>query len=185
LEEHDETSYVQAERQVAAEQTAGLAVYLPLLEKLLIQENSRKSSLEQRGSAVITTSGVLVSLIFALAAVVVDAQGFALPGVSRMFLIVALTLFVLAAVAGIISNWPLSYQQIRIEDMHRLVSVKNWHGPPEIAAQRVAESRVAILERARRLNRRKARAVLVAMILQILAVIGLAASVTVILIETP
>jgi hypothetical protein len=184
LGENDESGYGRSERQVNVGQTAGQAVYAPLIENLLINESSRKSSLEQRGGAVITTSGVLVSLLFGLAALVTDANGFALPGASQVFLVVALILFVLAAVGGIICNWPLSYYQLRNEDLHRLVDIKNWHGTPEIAAQRVAQGQVSVLVRARKLNRKKARALTAAMLLQILAVTVLAVSVTIILIET-
>jgi hypothetical protein len=166
------------------EKVAGQVVYAPLLENLLTQERARKSSLEQRGQAVITTSGVLVSLLVALAAVVTNATVFTLPGASRKLFIGALILFVLAAVSGIISNSPLAYRGMRTEDLHRIVAVKNWYGAPEIAAQRVAQSRVAILERTRKLNHIKAYALFTALVFQVLAVMALAASVTIMLFET-
>jgi len=166
------------------EEIAGQVVYAPLLESQLTEESSRKSSFEQRGVAVITTSGVLVSLLFGLAAVVTDAKGFALPGGSRVLLLVALILFILAAVGGIISNWPVKYLQVRIENLQRLVDAVNWSGPPKIASRRVAEAQVAILAHARRRNELKGYALIAAMITQVLAVVALAAAVALMLIGT-
>jgi hypothetical protein len=167
------------------EKTAGQAVYAPLLERQLEEERSRKSSLEQRGVAVISTSGVLVSLLFGLAAVVTTAKGFDLPQAARVLLVATLVLFVLAAVGGILSNWPLGYHQVQTENLHRLISKENWIAPPGVAAWRIAEAQVSILERARKLNEVKARALLAAMTTQILAVTTLATAVAIILIETP
>jgi hypothetical protein len=98
--------------------------------------------------------------------------------------LVSLILFVLAAIGGIISNWPLNYLQVQIEDLQRLVDARNWNGPPSIASRRVAESQVALLARARRLNGLKGGALLVAMIIQVLAVVALAAAVALMLIGT-
>jgi hypothetical protein len=167
-----------------AETTAGQDVYAPLVENQLEEERARKTSLEQRGVAVISTSGVLVSFLFGLAAVVTNAKNFDLPGAARVLLVVTVALFVLAAVGGLVSNWPLNYHQVQIANLHRLVSKENWNAPPRIAAQRVAESQVFILERARKLNALKARTLLAALITQILAVTALATAVSIILIET-
>lgn len=54
----------------AAETTdpAGLVVYGEFIKDELEVQDKRKASFEQRGLAVITTSGVLVTLLFALAA---------------------------------------------------------------------------------------------------------------------
>jgi hypothetical protein len=56
------------EPSIAARPTAGL-VYGPLINAQVEDEQARKTSLEQRGLAVITTSGVLVSLLFGLGAI--------------------------------------------------------------------------------------------------------------------
>jgi hypothetical protein len=101
-----------------------------------------------------------------------------------VFLAFALGLFVLAAVGGIISNWPLRYHQIDHENLRLLIGEEYWNANPEIGTLRVAEVEVSILERARKLNRFKARALLAAMLLQILAAVALAISVTIILFET-
>jgi hypothetical protein len=91
--------------------------------------------------------------LFALAAVVTKSSDFALPHASGFLLIVALILFLLlAAVGGIVSNWPLRYSQIKIEDLSKFVEATHWVAPPEIAARRVAEAQVHILDRARKLN---------------------------------
>jgi hypothetical protein len=174
----------QSEARDELEEPAGQVVYAPLLEKQLAEESAIQSSFEQRGVTVITTSGVLVSLLFGLSAVVTDDNGFALPHASRVLLIVALVLFVLAAVSAIITNWPLNYFAVETEDLQRLINKGNWNGPPRIAAWRIAEAQVTILARARELNELKGRVLLVAMITQVLAVIALAAAVTCMLVGT-
>lgn len=163
--------------------TAGRKVYSPLLKEQLAEERSRKTSIEQRGVAVITTSGVLVSLLFGLAAVVTQAKSFELLAASRALLAVSLLLFVVAALGGIVSNWPLSYSQFHVEDLRRFVDAEYWGGPVDTASRRVAEAQVQILKRARRLNAIKGRALLFAMLIQVLAVVALATSVTTMLLK--
>ena len=168
----------------SAGETAGGNVYAPLIESQLAEEASRKTSFEQRGVAVITTSGVLVSLLFGLAAVVTKSENFVLPIQAKDLLVGSLVLFVLSAVAGIISNWPLRYVQLEVSDLERFTEPKIWSGSSETAARRVAEAQVMVLARARRLNLLKGSALLVGMIFEVAAVISLALAVTFILLRT-
>jgi hypothetical protein len=168
----------------SAGETAGGNVYVPLIESQLSEEASRKTSFEQRGVAVITTSGVLVSLLFGFAAVVTKSNTFVLPVPAKDFLVVSLVLFVLAAVAGIISNWPLRYLQLEVSELKRFMEPKIWSGSSETAARRIAEAQVGVLARARRLNFLKGSALLVGMIFEVSAVISLAMAVAFILLKT-
>ncbi|OPY77672.1 MAG: hypothetical protein A4E65_02654 [Syntrophorhabdus sp. PtaU1.Bin153] len=174
------TAYSEAEN---AGETAGGSVYGPLIKSQLAEEAGRKTSFEQRGVAVITTSGVLVSLLFGLAAVVTKSDTFVLPIPAKNFLVVSLILFVLAAVAGIISNWPLRYLQVEVSELKRFIEPKLWSGSSETAARRVAEAQVAVLARSRKLNLLKGRALLAGMILEVAAVVSLAMAVGFILLK--
>jgi uncharacterized membrane protein len=93
-------------------------VYGAFLDAELKAQDARKASFEQRGLAVVTTSGVLVTLLFALAGLSTEAkQTFALPQNARAWLAAALVAFVLAAAAALATNLPLSYQAVEADDV--------------------------------------------------------------------
>jgi hypothetical protein len=150
---------------------------------LLKAEEQRKTSFEQRGIAIIPTSGVLVSLLFALGAVVTDSKGFSVSVASRALLVLALVLFLLAAVAGIIANYPVRYELIALADLKRLVAPEAWDGAPGPAERRVAEVGVDVLAVARRKNQLKGEALVAGMVAEVGAVTAVAASVAVMLIQ--
>jgi hypothetical protein len=163
---------------------AGTSVYVPLLLEQLKEEASRTSSLEQRGLAVITTSGGVAALLFGLAAVVTASETFVFPDASRALLVAALVLFMFAAVGGIVSNWPFGYRRIAATELERLIGTNDyWSGRLEIVSRRVAEAQVSILERVISVNEFKGRSLLAAMFTEVLAVIVLSAAVGIILIE--
>ncbi len=163
--------------------TAGDA-YSELIGEQLAEERERKTSLEQRGLAVITTAGVLVSLLLGLAAVVTSAKGFAVPDLARYLLAVALALFLGAAVTGIVTNWPRKYIEVADSDLERLTQPNLWEGPVLVGSRRAAEVRVMILRKARAINRAKARVLNWAMVLEVAAVAVVAVSVAVILLDS-
>src|SRR5215470_18460291 len=76
-------------------------IYAAYIQSLLDHEQDRKTVLEAKASAVITTSGVLVTLLFGLVAVVTGAKTFKLPEASHGWLIAAILLFVVATGLGI------------------------------------------------------------------------------------
>src|SRR5262245_59701725 len=82
-------------------------VYTALVGARLAEEEGRGRSLQARGLAVVTTSGTLVTLIFAVAHFVPRATVAArIPGASRWLLAIAVVAFVGAAVAGLLANVP-------------------------------------------------------------------------------
>jgi hypothetical protein len=77
---------------------SGVGVYGAFVDAELRAQDLRKSSFEQRGLAVVTTSGVLVTLLFALAGLSTKSEPtFALPHTTRLWLVSALIVFVIAA----------------------------------------------------------------------------------------
>lgn len=57
----------------------GSSIYAAYVNEQLAAQDSRKTSIEQRGIAVITTSGTLVSLLFGLVAVLTAADDYQYP----------------------------------------------------------------------------------------------------------
>ena len=96
-----------AKDSVPAEEPGGRAIYADYIKEQVEAQEARKLSLEQRGLAVITTSGVLVTLLFGLTALTVRrAATFDIPNTAAGLLVGALVFFVLAALLAIITNLP-------------------------------------------------------------------------------
>jgi hypothetical protein len=160
--------------------TAGDA-YATLISEQLAEERARKSSLEQRGLAIITTSGVLVTLLFGLAALTTKPQGYAVPDGAVFAFILALVAFVTAGVLGIVINQPRKYQEADVAELRRLIAPHFWGADESIGPMRTAELRVKVLESARTRNRGKARLLFWAAVAQVVAVSLVAIGVAVVL----
>jgi len=90
---------------------SGVSVLDAFIKDALTAQDQRKASFEQRGLAVITTSGALATLLLALAALSTTKQTtLVLPGSAKPWLIAALILFFVSAVAALGTNVPLRYQ---------------------------------------------------------------------------
>ena len=160
----------------------GSTIYAAYIRDQLSDQDARKSSIEQRGIAVITTSGTLVSLLFGLVAVLTGADRYQLPGGAESWLFAAMIFFVVAAVAGIVTNLPLWYIGVKAGDLRSAVKQK-WADAPSVAEQRVAATNAKVLERAMQLNTAKGFILLVAITLEVVAVVCLAGAVRVILLS--
>jgi hypothetical protein len=132
------------------------AIYGVLLTALLAEENQRKASLEQRSLAVISTAGALISLILALTALVLGRdRAVELTPVSKLLLVAAIIVFVLAAVAGLFANRPRMYIGFSGDDIDRMVS--SWEYNFAEAEYVVGELQARSLKAAIRLNNQKGR----------------------------
>jgi hypothetical protein len=157
----------------------GGGVYGPYIKSLLDYELTRKSGLEARASAVVTTAGTLVTLLFGLVAVVTGANTFRLPGTAHGWLIAAVILFVIAiglAVAVVVIPHP--YGQVNLgEDPAQL-----WKETASSASVHVAEAQVKLIAVVRQRNATNARLILVSGIAELLALAMLAVAVILILV---
>lgn len=80
---------------------------LDLVESEWTRQLGRKASLEQRGITVITTSGVLVTLVFGFTAAVSKGKHFAnFTHAEKLLLGIALILFVLSGFLALVTNIP-------------------------------------------------------------------------------
>jgi hypothetical protein len=134
------------------EPPAGFQAYAEFAKDELAAQDHRKASFEQRGLAVITTSGALVTLLFALAALSTkESQTFVLPGPSREWLSDALVLFFLAAVAALVTNVPLSYEAAEADAIRARLKESPVRDADE-AAKDIALTRVKALRSAKTKN---------------------------------
>ncbi|MFZ1926007.1 MAG: hypothetical protein WAU42_07680, partial [Solirubrobacteraceae bacterium] len=82
----------------------GTAVYAEFLVGELAEQDARKASFEQRGIAVVTTAGTLVTLLFGLAALSTSvAKAQQLSGATKTALAYALVLFVASAILALLT----------------------------------------------------------------------------------
>ena len=154
------------------------------MEAELADQRTNKTSLEQRGVAVVTTSGVLVTLLFAMAAVVTKRENFQLPTAAEPWLYAALASFVLAAACGLLATVPLRYKGAAGAALHK-VAVEKWDDSARVALRRVTVTRIKILASYRRGNNLKGRILAFAIGLEMLAVFALAVAVGIVISHGP
>lgn len=143
------------------------------VKELLAAEDKRSVSLEARGSAMITASATLVTLLVALGAFVTSQEDFTLPVSARGSLSVAVVAFVVAAVLGIATYVP---QPARITDPVALAELlpKYWPRGDEFAQKKITATRLEQLEVLQKANDLKARALLAAVFAQLVGIAALA-----------
>jgi hypothetical protein len=146
--------------------------YTDLIGQQLTEERASKTSIEQRGMAVITSSGTLVTLLLAIAALVTSTKTFALGTVPKVTLGVSLVAFVVAAILGILINFPRSsYQEAKLDDVKKLVDdPAEWKASFEVGSQDTAAASLDILRAMRTVNTDKAQSLQRAMIAEIVAI---------------
>jgi Domain of unknown function (DUF1994). len=151
-----------------------------LVKEQLTEERARKTSLEQRGLAVITSSGTLAALLFGLTALVTKAQAFELPPPAALLLALAALLFVIAAVLGLAVNWTVFYIEVEPEGLRGL-QAEDWAGDEAEAAKTVAAAWTEIIEGARPRNGSKANLLRGAILAELVAIAFVLAAVLVVL----
>lgn len=158
-------------------------IYAAVINYELEQERARRTSLEQRAIAVVTSSGVLVSLIFGFGALV-KGQGATprLPAEARVLLALALLAFVTAAVMSLLTNRPRDYKPFGVKaDLEKMVA-EYWSISGDSARRSVAEFRTGEVDRWRDNNKIKAAYLQGAITLECCGIALLAASIVTILI---
>lgn len=161
---------------------SGGSIYAEYIKGQLARQDERKTSLERRGVNVITTSGVLVSLLFGLTTVLTGADNYQLPPGTKPWIYSALICFVLAAIGGIVTNIPMLYSGVRPDGL-KAATQNNWGDSAETANLRVASTDVNLIATAQKLNSIKGWVLLGAVVAQMAAVVSLAFAVRVILVH--
>ena len=177
------------------------AVYGLYLQQAQADAITRKTTLEQKGTGIVTTAGTLVTLIFAIVSFVASHTGGSNPHqIIKSLLVAAAALFVTAAALGILISVPVAYGDIRPSFLSKKVLPKdatdillgegkqntvspdfeNWgrlspffSETADQANWEIAVARVKILVRARRWNSRKALLVGIALTCEVAAMVCL------------
>jgi lysylphosphatidylglycerol synthetase-like protein (DUF2156 family) len=153
------------------------SVYSKVLLDEVSKESTRQQAIEQKGLAVITTSGVLVTLMFGLGALATNAKGFTLPVAAVPALIAAVLLFLAASVLAILTNWPGGYQALDQRSLLGMTGPVSWSGPADVASRRVAQAHAQIVLAARVTNTLKAVLLAAAISCEVMAVVVLAVAI--------
>lgn len=148
---------------------SGIEAYGNFIKDELEAQDKRKTSFEQRGLAVITTSGTLVTVLFALAALSTRSDTFVLTGAARDWLVRSLLFFVLAAVAAVITNIPVKYEAVTAEGIRKRLGEKPIRNA-DAAASDIALTRLNALENAKKKNGFKGWILVAGMVLEVVAV---------------
>jgi hypothetical protein len=162
-----------ATREVGGRRVSDEAVFPDFVKDLLTVEDKRRDSLEARGSSMITASAALVTLLVALGAFVTNRRDFKLPDATRAPLSVAVVAFVVAAVLGIATYIP---QPARMTDPVALSDLlpEYWPKGNDFAQKKITVTRLEQLATLQKANDWKARALLAAVVAQLVAVGALA-----------
>jgi hypothetical protein len=155
---------------MSADTATGNAVYGEYLERQIASQEARKSSFEQRGLAVVTTAGALVTLLFGLAAIATrTGKGDPFSSEEKVWLAAALTLFVVSAVAALWINLPMKYKSVEAGEIR--ARLKETPVRDADAAHRdIALTQVAVLISARQKNTRKGHLLFAALACEVAAV---------------
>jgi hypothetical protein len=149
----------------------GYDVYAAYIKDELEVQEKRKASFEQRGLAVITTSGTLVTLLFALAALSTkEADTFSLPAAAEVLLAAALICFFLSAFAALATNAPLRYDALVASKVRERLRDESFTQTAAAATRDVAFTRLKELESAKDLNGLKGKWLTAAMAWEALGV---------------
>jgi hypothetical protein len=155
----------------------GSAIYAEYFAQQLEREDERKSSLEARGVLVVTTSGVLSTILLGLATLT-KKQGaaFALPHSARWWVIAALVLLALAVAGALVSNFPFKSGEADVDGLRNLVD-ESWDDSPGEAEKAVAINRLSVLGSSKKTNSRRAWFLFAAMVCELFALIAIAVAV--------
>ena len=154
------------------ESTPGTAVYDEFLKAELASQETRKSSFEQRGLAVVTTTGALVTLLFGLAAIASrTGHGEPFSTEEKVWLAIALVCFVLSAFAALATNFPVKYEGVTVREVVKRLTEAQPNNV-EQAHRDVALTQAKILEAAKDKYRLKGRYLFVAMAFEVLGVLA-------------
>jgi hypothetical protein len=141
------------------------AEYSAFLKDLVEAEEKRITGMETRGLAVVTSSGTLVTLLLALAALVTRVQQVKLPGLALGAAAVAAALLVASAVCAGLANAPWRGWGLKPECLGSELW-ERWDDASDNAVAKVAATRLRMWAETHKQTQRKAKLVFAAAMLQ-------------------
>lgn len=154
----------------------GFTVYADFVQELLTAEEARRSSLEQRGLAVITSSGVLATLGFGSLAIAKKGDHIALSTSSAPLLVAGAIALLLAAAFALATNVPLRHRAVNLVTLKDKLR-EHTADEEKIGQIRVTSTRLQLLQTTRHGNDLKAVLCLVAMASEVVGIALLGATI--------
>jgi hypothetical protein len=154
--------------------------YADFIERELVDLRAVTRSLEQRGLAVVSASGVLVALLFGFTAVAGGRAELNIPSSAHPWFYAGLVLFAVAAALGLLTNLPWRFQATQTAALE-LVLRDKWSDPPWMARRRIAVTRLKLYASYRRGNKEKGILLGVAILTELLALSVLAVGIGLVL----
>lgn len=156
---------------------AGDSLFSDFLKDRLADQEARKASFEQRGLSVVTTSGVLATLLFGVAAFAKTEEPYVLSHQAQSWLIVGLVAFVVAAVLALMTNLPLSYDVPSLESILKLAEADS-PDARDAAQKRLARWYKRMATDAKAKNSAKGWLLFAALLSEVAAIIAVTVAVT-------
>ena len=150
--------------------------YAPFVEQELKSERERRSALDTRGQTVVTTSGVLITILSAVTAVAINRKILVVPGAVRYSILSALACFILAVFFGILATINFKYY---VASKSTLLQLSREHSADsrEVAERNIVATNVTTILTLRKGNDIKVVLLLVALFAQLAALLSLGAAV--------
>jgi hypothetical protein len=165
---------------VTTTEPSGIATYGSYIAAELLAQEVRKTSFEQRGLAVVTTSGVLVTLLLGLSALATkEASTFVPSSTVKGFMVGALIAFLGAAVAALTVNIPRRYSVVSPDDLRARLKEEPVRSEGK-AQLDVALTGIKALRRAKKINGTKSWLLFAAIALEVIALAQLGVAVALI-----
>ncbi|MEO3806665.1 hypothetical protein [Nonomuraea sp. B1E8] len=143
----------------------------------MTDERARKGSLEQRGIAVISTSGTLIAITLGFITLGTKNPSVALPPTLPPLLMAALAGLVAACAAGLLINVPAKIPIIDATDLAESAARADWDATDRESAQVEQKIQAQVLVGLRKANRLRARVLLVALLFEVVSLMIMAITV--------
>lgn len=138
-------------------------------------------SIDARGQSVVTISGSLVTLLAAVGAFVTSENKYQLPPVASLPLVTTLTLFAIAAFLGILATYNFAY---RVADGATSSAIpQHLKDSEEVTSKNITYTNVLTVRTMRSGNNKKAVLLVAAMFAQLGALVALATTLYVVLLN--
>jgi hypothetical protein len=120
--------------------------YAAFVQELEKAQEARKTSIEQRGLAVVTTAGAIVALLFGLAGLSIRSSAtFTVSHPAAHRLVVGVVLFVVAAALALLTNIPLWYRTADYTKLSQELKGR-WKDPSPEANRQVSATRLKTIQ---------------------------------------
>lgn len=152
-----------------------------LVKDQLADERNIKNSLAQRATVLVAGAGTVITLSLGAIGLITRGSASPIPTAAVVTVICALIALVAAAVVALLINAPWSQQAINMPSYSESRLNADWRQQDDTIAISIYQEYVQLLEDLRRSNERRSWWLTVTFLLELLALLGLSASVGIVL----